>query len=301
MKTIGCVIVTFNKKQMLMECLDHVLNQDRKVDSIIIVDNCSNDGTEEYIRSLMDKNSRIQCYSLKKNIGGAGGFSFGLKRAYESGLDYIWIMDDDTIPQKSSLSELISVSARSDLDWGFLSSNVRWTDNSACVMNIPTVDKNWSEQTNNGLIGIQSASFVSLLISREVLVQVGYPIKEYFIWGDDVEFTSRISKLKPCYFVPQSIVIHKMKSNKGINIVDEDSDRLGRYFYEFRNRVNTAREQGSREYFSIIIRTFGKVAQLLITRNNFRFKKIFIVLKGFFSGLLFHPEIEMTDGKIKRG
>lgn len=299
MGTIGCVIVTYNKLVLLKECLEGIINQTHKVNEIFIIDNCSNDGTGEYINLLQKDVDNINYIKLENNIGGAGGFSYGIKKAYAAGMEYIWIMDDDTIPQPLTLRNLIVTANDKTLNWGFLSSNVRWIDNSACVMNVPKVSKDWNEKSDRGIIKIESASFVSLLINRKMLDEVGYPIKEYFIWGDDVEFTRRISQSSPGYFVPNSIVLHKMKNNKGINIISEDSNRLERYFYEYRNRVYTAREFGNKEFASIIVRTIGKVFQILLKKNKYKIKKTRIVLKGFFAGLVFHPAIETTRNSIK--
>ena len=47
---VGCVVVTYNRKEILVECLEAIINQSYKVDKIIIIDNNSQDGTELYLK-----------------------------------------------------------------------------------------------------------------------------------------------------------------------------------------------------------------------------------------------------------
>lgn len=104
---INCVVVTYNRLSLLKECLSALENQTYPIQRIVIVDNCSTDGTSEFLDSLTD--TRYLIIHSKENIGGAGGFSLGLKSAVLEGCDYTWLMDDDTIPSSTALEELVKV------------------------------------------------------------------------------------------------------------------------------------------------------------------------------------------------
>lgn len=71
--------------------------------------------------------------------------------------------------------------------------------------------------------------------------QACFPITQFFIWGDDVEFTQRMVKAGfSNYFVSDSIVLHKMKANIGTNIIDEThKSRIKRYYYANINALHT--------------------------------------------------------------
>ena len=117
-ETVCAVVVTYNRKDLLVECLESLLQQTRPLDGIYIIDNASNDGTPGYlkekgfIQELPPKESNepwerkfILTYKLPiyyvrmhENTGGAGGFYEGVKRAYEKGYDWLWLMDDDADP-----------------------------------------------------------------------------------------------------------------------------------------------------------------------------------------------------------
>ncbi|WP_146984052.1 hypothetical protein [Lactiplantibacillus argentoratensis] len=62
------------------------------------------------------------------------------------------------------------------------------------MMNIPVLSLEWNAEVDHGIVKANSASFVSTLFSRGAIYQVGFPITQFFIWGDDVEFTQRMAK-----------------------------------------------------------------------------------------------------------
>jgi len=128
---VCAVVVTFNRKNLLLECLESLRKQSISLDSIYVIDNASSDGTGElllengYIGELspMDHpRTWSKCYSiynfvdgenidlhyvrLAQNTGGAGGFYEGVKRAYEDGYDWLWLMDDDAKPVEDALEKL---------------------------------------------------------------------------------------------------------------------------------------------------------------------------------------------------
>lgn len=107
---VNAVIVTFNKLNLLKECLDGLLNQKdiQGIDlQIYVVDNDSTDGTREFLMNCESHLEQIHTIFNSENIGGAGGFYTGIKAAMKNDVDYLWLMDDDTIPDLTALSCLI--------------------------------------------------------------------------------------------------------------------------------------------------------------------------------------------------
>jgi rhamnopyranosyl-N-acetylglucosaminyl-diphospho-decaprenol beta-1,3/1,4-galactofuranosyltransferase len=93
---VAAVVVTFNRKHLLIECIQGLLVQTVRPDRIYIVDNASTDGTAESLAEAgYLNNPLIQYVCLGSNCGGAGGFSAGLEIAYKAGFDWFWLMDDD--------------------------------------------------------------------------------------------------------------------------------------------------------------------------------------------------------------
>ena len=101
---ICCVVVTYNRKKLLLECINALQNQTYKLSKIIIIDNNSNDGTEKYLYENGVFESDIIDYQYQsKNLGGAGGFYQGIRKSLQEHYDWVWIMDDDTIPTENAL------------------------------------------------------------------------------------------------------------------------------------------------------------------------------------------------------
>lgn len=291
MNKIAAVVVTYNRKKLLRESLLALLNQSMANVDIILIDNCSTDGTFEYIVDLIDS-QKLKYYKTKSNIGGAGGFNYGLRKAYEEGYDFYWMMDDDSIPERNALEVLWKKANDLNHEYGFLCSNVRWTDGSACLMNIPEISRDWledSECIKSGIVPVTKATFVGYFTRREVVEKVGLPIKEFFIWSDDTNFSMRITKFYKSYLVIDSIIVHKMLNNYSASIITDQSGRNERYFYAFRNRFFNARMNGKISKY--ILEIFTTTIHILV-RSKFKLKKLKYMFKGFFAGIFFNPKIE---------
>jgi len=296
---IAAVIVTYNRKILLEECLNAVLNQEGMNCDVIVVDNASTDGTDQFMAGKAAEDSRIKSYRLDQNTGGAGGFYYGIKKAVELGYDYSWIMDDDTIPNDNCLKELIDADITLDgpKNYGFLSSSVYWVDGSECKMNRQKVSKQYYKYLNcleNGMIQVDQATFVSLLIPSHTVKLVGLPIKEYFIWGDDIEYTRRIAvrNKMPSFMVGKSKVVHKMSNNEGSSISTDDVARISRYNYAYRNDNRTYRYEGIKGFIYYTGKCGINVLRILKNSKNHRSKRIMIIIKNYFKGLFFNPKIE---------
>ena len=97
----GAVIVTYNRIGELRRSLKCYTHQTRPIDRLIVVDNCSTDGTVEYLQlwEKRDEGVTKEVVYLPSNMGGSGGFHHGLKKmlTYED-IDWIWVADDDAYP-----------------------------------------------------------------------------------------------------------------------------------------------------------------------------------------------------------
>jgi len=291
------VLVTYNKIELLKECLNGVMKSSNLLDTIVIVNNNSTDGTFEYLTNFSKKNSKILVLNETKNRGGAAGFNLGIKQAMRMDADTIWIMDDDTVPDDSTLEKLLDAKERlkGEFDeWGILASNVRWIDGSAALMNIPKVDKVWNESMFSRMIAIKHSSFVSMLINATAVKELGYPISDFFIWGDDVEFSERVSARFPSFCVTDSRVVHKMTRNQRVDILSDDEKRIPRYYYDVRNKMYIVRQQEVKQRIKYYIH-FVHILLVVLFAGRGCFKKLGVLMHGFWDGIFFHPKVEKYD------
>lgn len=305
--SVCAVIVTYNRLELLKESIAAVLQQNLdNLKHLIIINNKSTDGTAEYLKTLNDK--RLIIVNSTENLGGAGGFNLGVKKFItETNDDHVWLMDDDTIPTDSALQQLLNFGEKLDYKFGFLSSNVRWqtANGKPSYMNVtaPRGLKWPMYLSNTGIDAVEvvNSSFVSVLLSREIVKLIGYPQKEYFIWGDDIEYTNRAADIYRGYMVVSSIAVHKSKENSEPgNLLDEkDKSRLWRYKYDCRNKCLTEQRINRLGKFRVVKHAFVNTLPRLVLKKNikYRLKKINILLLGTFKGIFFNPAIEYVDGK----
>ena len=297
MKNIVAVVVTYNRKELLGECLNALEDQEMRLNKIIVIDNNSTDGTENFLREaeyFSDEN--IVYKKLEKNTGGAGGFHEGMKLARELNADWVWIMDDDVVPTKTALKELVEAIKIPNEKISFLASTVYGENGES--MNTPTInyldkEKNgypgWYKHLNEGIVQIKMATFVSLLINGKALKEVGLPCKDFFIWGDDTEYTNRLTKyFGSAYLVGKSVVIHKRSGNAELNIFTEtNKNRIKLWYYMVRNLFINEKEY--RDMYHLIkhlITNEGKAILCLFKRNvKYRLKKFLVINKGIFAFL----------------
>jgi len=236
-KDVAVIVVTYNRKELLIQCIQSILKQTIEKLTVFVVDNNSNDGTQDLFQEKIC-DDRVRYYNTGLNIGGAGGFNYGMKKAYEEGYEYFWLMDDDSMPSPDALDRIHAASDLLNEDYGFLCSYVKWTDDSPCKMNIPRIDSNWlksADLMHNNLVAVTSATFVGYFTRKAVVEKVGLPIKEFFIWNDDTNFSLRINQHYKSYIVLDSTITHKMLTNNNASIIKDTSGRYSRYFYAYRN------------------------------------------------------------------
>ena len=291
---VAAVIVTYNRKELLLECVNAVLGQHEYVPDIVIVDNASSDGTREALQSYIDCGA-VLYFNTGANLGGAGGFQYGIRKAAELEYDYLWVMDDDCIPSETALPSLLAF-ARKKPDIGFLTSKVLWKDGSICEMNVQrrTLTRDVKD-FSGACIPVVMASFVSLFLPSSVVKELGLPIKEFFLWTDDWEYTRRISRHYPCYLITDSVVTHKSKANIGADISNETLDRLDRFNYLYRNDVVLYRREGLKGYAYEAVRLSGHIVRVLLKAKDHKWKRICKIIGGTFAGLRFHPAIEYVE------
>jgi GT2 family glycosyltransferase len=253
--SVCAVVVTYNRKNLLIECLEALRKQTRPIQGIYLIDNASTDGTPElllekgYISELPPKNveepwekeftiqnltngEEIKLYYVRmhENTGGAGGFYEGAKRGYERGYEWLWLMDDDAEPKEDAL-EILSIYFK-DSNIVALAGSVLLPNRTISIYHrgkinlkkltsipIPLQLQEYQKQS----VEIDMASFVGLLVKRNAIKKIGFPKKEFFIHHDDMEFCIRLRCIGKILLVPKSIIFHKETSK-----TSEDKYFLGR-------------------------------------------------------------------------
>ncbi len=305
---IICVVVTYNRLPLLKECIEALKNQTVPLARIVIVNNHSTDGTDEYLKALVD-DSLFKIVSLPENTGGAGGFSMGIKEAALDHADWIWLMDDDTKPVPDCLEKMIPFTKLEKI--GFICSKVVWTDGQPHKMNAVRIDVNQSQKKTlytslsgdgNNFQLTKSCSFVSVLISGQIPWKLGLPYKEFFIWCDDAEYTERITT-NGYYgiYATDSIAIHQTKENYESSMYTIPATAAWKLFYGVRNEAFRRRKR--RGWLKFI---FSHLYKFYLHAHHIKKRKLpkdeeRLLLdanrRGLWAALTFSPKIEFMDGR----
>ena len=288
LSAIAAVVVTYNRLPLLRQCLAALAAQTAQNLTIFLVDNASTDGTAEAVAEMALPN--LVYRNTGKNLGGAGGFAYGVREAALAGYDALWLMDDDTLPTPTALAELLQADRELNGQYGWLSSRALAPDGTDQPMNLQRVTPYKDLPNFNGKrIPAVMASFVSLFLRTETVRRYGLPIAEFFIWSDDWEYTRRISRVQPCYVVPGSRVVHAMQNPGIVNIAADVPARWERYRYFYRNDVVLYRREGLRGWLWLLAKDAWHTVQVLRSPQGRKAWRIGIIWKGFFAGVHFHP------------
>lgn len=279
---VCAVVVTHNRRDLLVECLGALSAQTHPADRILVVDNASNDGTVELIRARYPE---VELLALTTNGGGAGGFYAGLRHAHEAGYEWIWLMDDDTIPRPGCLAALLAGAERAPDQPQLLSSKAVWTDGRLHPMNSQGFERTRTDRvigaSRLGLMPLRTATFVSLLVNRRAVDEHGLPLRRYFLWSDDIEYTARVLRRAPGYLVPASVALHK--TQHPYTAISTSGDR---FYYHVRNTLYMLRGSAwtAAEKPSLL---FGLIISILayVRFNHFAARTLPVIARGLRDGL----------------
>jgi GT2 family glycosyltransferase len=237
---VVAVVVTWNRRELLEECLAALQGQTHPPARIVVVDNASTDDTADHLAGRSD-DPALDVVTLTRNTGGAGGFAAGIERSLTHEPDLVWLLDDDTVPTETAAERLVTAwtSYPGPERPRLLASRVVWTDGRDHPMNTPRPKPGasateWEAARHVGAVPVRSASFVSIMCDARVVRQRALPIADYFLWNDDFEYSTRLIRGGVGLSVPGSVVVHKTATFGAT-----DADPGARFFYEVRNKVWT--------------------------------------------------------------
>ena len=290
--TVAAVVVTFNRLEKLKTVISSIEAQTHPVEKLILIDNASTDGTREYL-SALTCSVPFEVVTMKQNSGGAGGFAEGMQRGYATGADHVWIMDDDCYPKPDALANMVRgfQEAVDELggDVPFACSVVEFTDGNICEMNNPVPTWDWGRLLVKGQrnVMVTACSFVSVLIPRWAIAEYGLPYREYFIWFDDREYTLRLTRVCPGVQVLDSVVVHDMGDNRGVNFAMVDAKSLWKFEYGVRNEASYQLHHRGLLYYL----EFGARLFVSLHRGRVPLKLRLKLMRKWMAGVGFNPKV----------
>ena len=221
--TVCALVVTYNRKELLAECLDAVLCQTRPPEELLVVDNASTDGTPELLRERgYLERPGLRHLRLDENRGSSGGFAHGFEAARASAADWLWVMDDDAEPTPDCLRLLLDSPPAGEPATVCVCPKVVYPDGSLNdVMRadfrrrLRPLPESLYRPGHHPTLGV--SSFVGPLYRMAAVRTLDPPKAEFFVWGDDVEYSLRLGRLGRIHLIPESVIVHKPISQSHSN------------------------------------------------------------------------------------
>ena len=287
------VVVTYNRKKLLLKCLSYLKTQKFCPYLILVLDNASTDGTKEAL--LEDgclKSELIFYHRLNDNTGGAGGFSHGLELALTKGADWVWMMDDDAMPHSDALFELMRVAKDPDNIYGstpILGKQLSW----GVMVTANDGSKRYFDNTADMpcKAEVEFLPFLGILIHKEMVKKIGLPDPGFFIAADDVEYTVRAKRIGAKLIqVGKSRIEHPPAKRYQISVFGHTIYCLKlspwKRYYDTRNRLLLAKKHyGKRLYSETIPGSFVRMFGTLLYEPQ-KGLQLWAFVAGFIDGLL---------------
>ncbi len=290
---VASVTVSFNDKFSLQKQIKALMAQSYVPSEIIIVDNASKDGTCDFIQAIFGK--EVTLIPLLSNTGTAGGLKVGLEYAFQANHEWIWLLDQDSIPMPSALEELLKSRHYSQQN-----------DSIGIMASMPVCKRTgtviegstWRNQIKKipSDLRTQSVYFADTVISsgslvrRAVLEEVGYPNEAFFIDFVDHEYCLRIRRRGfRIVVIRGSIIQHAIGNSKNISRFGRGRVRFRhppwREYYRLRNEIYIIWHQNSwKSKLTSLLIVFRRIAGVLVYDEQ-RIRRLKMILLGFWHGI----------------
>lgn len=235
------VVVTFNRSHLLEKLLSSVRLMDPKPGRVIVVDNASADNTSEVVEEQRTGlGTELIYHRMQENTGGAGGFSEGVRVAYESGAEWLWLMDDDVEVLPDALGRLGTWAPRFGSIQGrrydYDGSAFYWQYRISPSLAIPIP---WAPASfdSSGYRVMNSGCFEGMFIHRDIVQALGLPDPRFFIYWDDTVYGWMASQLTTAVVIDEFILRRTREIKQwdmGVRHLNASSDTYR--YYILRNR-----------------------------------------------------------------
>jgi GT2 family glycosyltransferase len=288
MSNVWIVIVNYRTAELAIDCLRSLSTQvdDLAGGRVVVVDNASGDGSVEKLCKAIDHEgwaAWVEVLPLDRNGGFSFGNNAGIRRALSASgsVDYLMMLNPDTVVRPAAvkmLANFMDCHPRAGAAGSQLENAEGGLDSSAHTFPSPL-----SELDAGARLGLLSrllrryvvtsselldtahlcdwVSGASMMIRREVLMDIGWMDENYFLYFEEVDFCCRIHHAGwECWYVPASRIVHLEGASTGIRA---SAKRRARYWYDSRRRFFVKHYGVSGLVVADILRTIGRFSFVL--------------------------------------
>ncbi|MDF7663698.1 glycosyltransferase [Bifidobacterium sp. ESL0763] len=258
---LAIVVVTYKRQELLATLFDSIEKLTVAPWRVVVVDNEHSDKThgmvEEFSAQLKERwgdteadesgnTGRVLYEPQAGNIGGSGGFSNGVKKAYEIGAEWFWVMDDDVAVLPNAIAQLAKWTPRHDVIQGsrldYDGGDFYWQYDFIVPLGIPNPIAP-AAFGPSGYRTMDTMCFEGGLFRRNIVEKIGLPDPRFFIYWDDTIYGYLASLVTDPIVVADKIIRRTRNIGNwdiaGVRQLNSTSD-MNRY-HIMRNRGYMAR------------------------------------------------------------
>lgn len=196
---VGVVITTYCRQELLEILLKSLNDMSISAKSIFVVDNENSQETKKIVES-----HNAKWLPQTVNSGGAGGFAVGVKAAFDAGVEWIWIMDDDVKVFKDALEKMEPWLNRGvkreqrviqPRRYNYDNTPFYWQYHFLVKLGIPNPIAPSAFNETETYKPMNTSCFEGGFYHRSIVFEIGIPDARFFIYWDDTIYGYLASKL----------------------------------------------------------------------------------------------------------
>ena len=273
------VVLNYRTPELAIRCLESLVHEVEQIPSmkVVVPDNASGDGSAEKIAAAIEKNdwTWATMLALEENGGYCFGNNAGIRPYLQSDdpPEFVILINPDAYIRQDAVSHLIEFmgpnpkagiagSRLEDPDgtrhngaFRFPSLATELIDGFRFALLTKMLSKHdlryeLASELGDEPMQVDWVVGASMMIRSEVFADIGLFDEKYFLYFDEVDFCLRANRAGwPCWYVPQSVVVHLVGQSTGISDTRKQPPRYPDYWFYSRRRF--------------YVKNFGKMRALI--------------------------------------
>lgn len=312
-RSIGAVLVTYKDRSKYFKKVIQKLNEFQEVSAIVLVDNGITGNSITELGNLQNNCKKLTVVSQGYNSGSAKGFKDGILESLKKKVDFIWLLDDDNLPNENTLKALTNnidrvksltnnnifslLSYRPDrkIYKKAIQSNNPYAmlggNNAFLGFNLMDRLKKrevikYNENIKIGKVAV--APYGGMFFHKSLLNEIGMPDERFFVYADDHEFSYRITKNKGSIFLILKSQLqdleksfHLKKSKKILNTRFSSTNSKDAIYFSVRNNIYFEKNfVTNKVIYKINKITYIFILFLMMILNPMQFWKFPVIIKA---------------------
>ncbi|CAM3129872.1 glycosyltransferase family 2 protein [Sporolactobacillus spathodeae] len=291
---VAVILVNWNNHKDTVECLDSFSDLSYKNFKVYLVDNKSTDNSVNLINEHIASKKytfTIDFIMTEKNLGFAGGNNVALRKAYNSGSKYFWLLNNDTITTPNSLTNLVNCMEKNE-KIGIVGSKIYYNNSDIIWFVGGTFDPSTGRTRHISFKHKDSGQYktpfevnyisgCSMMIRREVIRDIGFMSEDFFLYYEEVDYNIKAEKYNWKIVVePNSVIYHKVSISSG------GEKNLAPYvaYYDLRNGFWVCKRNFKGLHFKafvyLLLKTFKKILRIYSENQDRKFVRLKYIIKG---------------------